>query len=358
MAYNKIQNNFWIDEKVKSWGFKTRMVALYILSNQHRYSEGFYRLPLTYIVEDMGLEKKEITKAIDQLTKDYFIKYDQKNSIILIVNALKYQPLQNVNHCKAALNKLDKLPSSPLLQKFISQAEKHNPKFYNFLKKESKNYRFLKAVFSENKGLNSNKKDGLNLEKNKGLSTKRKKTLKTELTNSQALALPQAHTLTHTQSLTQNKTNGSQDKDIILKSRDFNNKSLKKENDLATELCFYLIELIEKNNPRASVPKKDPSDPLFKKWLKEIDRLKRLGPVGAKAKENKGYSFQEIRDIITFSQQDQFWKSNILSAKKLRKQVIQLENKMKNSNFNASEQNTQMLKKLYLAAKKEENDNA
>lgn len=52
MAYNKIQDNFWIDEKVRSWDFKTRMIALYLLNNQHRYSEGFYRLPLSYIAED------------------------------------------------------------------------------------------------------------------------------------------------------------------------------------------------------------------------------------------------------------------------------------------------------------------
>jgi len=146
MSYNKIQDNFWIDEKVRSWDFKTRMIALYLLTNQHRISEGLYRLPLSYIVEDMELEKEEILKSVERLTADNFIKYDRANSMVLIINALKYQPLQNINHCKAALNKLDELPSSPLLEDFIKQAEKYNSKFYNFLKKESKNYRFLKAL--------------------------------------------------------------------------------------------------------------------------------------------------------------------------------------------------------------------
>jgi hypothetical protein len=65
------------------------MIALYLLS---------------YIAEDMGLEKTEILKSIEKLSSDNFIKYDRDNSIILIINALKYQPLQNINHCKVALN--------------------------------------------------------------------------------------------------------------------------------------------------------------------------------------------------------------------------------------------------------------
>lgn len=332
MSYNKIQDNFWIDEKVRSWNFKTRMISLYLLSNQHSYSEGYYRLPLSYIAEDMRLEKKEIIKSIEILCSDNFIKYDRDNSIILIVNALKYQPLQNINHCKAALNKLKQLPSSPLLKDFVRQAEKYNPKFYKFLKKESKKLRFLKEVFVEieNKGLNSTGKDGISQDKTKSIKSK----------SDDSPALTQALTLAQSPAQAQAKTNVSQ----------------KDEFNEIDQLCCYLIELIEENNPRASLPEKDPTDPLFKKWAKEIERLKRLGPVGAKAKENKGYSLQEIRDIISFSQKDQFWKSNILSAKKLRKQVIKLENKMKITKLNDSKQKTNMLKNLYLAAKEEEDD--
>lgn len=344
MAYNKVQDNFWIDEKVRSWDFKTRMIALYLLSNQHRYSEGFYRLPLSCIAEDMSLEQQEILNAFAVLTEDNFIKYDSKNSMILIINALKYQPLQNINHCKAALNKLDELPASPLLFDFISQAEKYNLKFYKFLKKESENHSFLKAIFAEKKAPPANKSKGLRAEEKYGL--------KTDGDNSPALtqALTPAQTLTPEQI----KNNVDDKEEIIFLEQKSNNDLNSSSLSPVEELCLYLIQLIEKNNPRASVPKKDPTDPLFKKWAKEIERLQRLGPVGAKAKENKGYSLQEIRDIISFSQQDQFWQNNILSAKKLRKQVIKLENKMKSSKFNTSSQKTDLLKELYLEAKEEE----
>lgn len=340
MGYNRIQNNFWIDKKVRKWDFKTRMIALYILSNQHSISEGYYRLPVSYIAEDMVLQKEEINKSIEKLVSDNFIKYDTNNSMILIINALKYQPLQNINHCKAALNKLKQLPSSPLLKDFIKQAEKFNTKFYNFLEKESKDHKFLKKVFRENKGTDSKLQKGLNSNRMDALQTNGK--------NSQALSL----TLTPTQSQTQTRkiTNISQKETFSAEEQQTENNSLSP----AEELCFYLIKKIADNNPRASLPKKEISDPLFKKWTKEIERLHRLGPVGAKKNENKGYSWQEIRNIIDFSQQDQFWKTNILSSKKLRKQVIMLESKMKNSKSNSSQKKTNKLKELYLAAKEEE----
>jgi hypothetical protein len=344
MGYNKIQDNFWIDEKVRSWNFKTRMIALYLLSNQHSFSEGLYRLPLSYIAEDMELEKEEILKTIEKLSSDRFIKYDRDNSIILIINALKYQPLQNINHCKAALNKLKQLPASPLFNDFITQAKKYNSKFYKFLEKESPELKFLKEAFTVNKskGLTSKLQDDLNSDKKDSLSA--------ECSDSPALS--QALTPVQAQTQAQSKTNVEQ-QEVSFLNQESQNSNL----NSVEELCRYLIELIENNNPRASVPKKDSSDPLFKKWAQEIERLHRLGPVGAKAKENKAYSLQEIRDIITFSQQDQFWKSNILSAKKLRKQVIKLENKMKSAGFNYS-QKTNKPKKLYLAAREEEKEDA
>lgn len=340
MTYQKVQTNFWINNKVRSWDFKTRMIALYLLTNQHRISEGLYRLPLSYIAEDLQLKVKDIKKAIERLSRDQFIKYDRDNSMILIINALKYQPLQNINHIKAAVNKLAALPISPLLGELIRLAECYNPKFYNFLKKESKEKGFLKKPFSQ-----INKKA---TEKNKGLQTNGNKPLKTKCFDSQALA--QALTPTPAQTQAQVKTDADKNAEIIFLNKTFDNNNL----DKAAELTGYLISLILKNNSRASVPKKELADSRFKKWVKEIDKLHRLGPVGAKKSENKGYSFAEIKAIIDFSQQDQFWKSNILSTKKLRKQVIKLENKLKSSKSNPTSQRTDQLKKIYLEAKEEE----
>lgn len=336
MSYNKIQDNFWIDEKVRGWDFKTRMIALYLLNNQHRFSEGLYHLPLSYIVEDTKLTKNEIDKALKKLCSDNFIKYDRVNSIILIINALKYQPLQNINHCKAALKKLEQLPKSPLLKELIAKAKLYNPKFYQLLKKQSQNIKFLQLAFQE---ISNN---DLNLTQTKGLKLDLAEGLQSDAKNSQAQTPTPVPILTQTL-----------DKEAEIIFKDNQNPELKE----LEKLTCYLIELIENNNPRAPLPAKNPANSHFKKWYKELERLHRLGPVGANADEKKGYSFQEIEAIINFSQQDQFWKNNILSARALRKQIIKLENKMKSSKYSKSNQKTDMLKSLYLAAKEEEDLN-
>ncbi|NLT94838.1 MAG: hypothetical protein GXW85_04780 [Clostridia bacterium] len=89
--------------------------------------------------------------------------------------------------------------------------------------------------------------------------------------------------------------------------------------------AIYLRNRILENNPRARVPNDDPGDPLLQKWAQEMDRLGRIGPPGG----TRGYSWQEIRDLIDFSQDDEFWRANILSAGKLREKCVQLENQMR-----------------------------
>lgn len=90
--------------------------------------------------------------------------------------------------------------------------------------------------------------------------------------------------------------------------------------------ALYLRKRILANNPRAVVPKEKPEDKTLQKWALDMDRLNRLGPPGGDA---QGYSWDEIRAIIDWCQDDHFWQTNILSASKLREQVVKLEAQMK-----------------------------
>jgi len=78
----------------------------------------------------------------------------------------------------------------------------------------------------------------------------------------------------------------------------------------AYKLTEYLKAWILKNNPRAR--------PKPKSWPAEIDKMIRID----------GRTPEEIRRVIDFSQMDDFWWPNILSAGKLRKQFDQLFSKM------------------------------
>jgi hypothetical protein len=72
-------------------------------------------------------------------------------------------------------------------------------------------------------------------------------------------------------------------------------------------LSLYLYNHMLKNNPEAKKPN-------FQSWCKHIDYMIRL--------DNR--SVDNIKKVIEFSQNDSFWKSNILSTSKLRDKYDQL----------------------------------
>jgi hypothetical protein len=76
-------------------------------------------------------------------------------------------------------------------------------------------------------------------------------------------------------------------------------------------LASLLHDLIKENDPKSK-------EPNIQRWALEIDRLIRLD----------GREPEEIETVLRWSQADPFWKTNILSATKLRKQFQQLKLKM------------------------------
>jgi len=79
-------------------------------------------------------------------------------------------------------------------------------------------------------------------------------------------------------------------------------------------LATMLFTWMKKNNPNTKAPN-------MQKWAKEFDLML----------EKDKRTFDQIKTIIEFSQNDAFWKSNILSPEKLRKQFDQLLLKSKNT---------------------------
>jgi len=72
-------------------------------------------------------------------------------------------------------------------------------------------------------------------------------------------------------------------------------------------LSKLLFDKMRENNPKCK-------EPSLEKWSLEIEKLIRIN----------GQSREDIEKVIKWCQSDSFWKSNILSAEKLRKQFDQL----------------------------------
>jgi len=114
--YTRIKSIFWNDEKVKLWSDDAKLLALYLLTSPHNNILGCHVLPKLYISADLNWDAKRLDEAFNQLFRDGFIKYDETNRLLLIVNYLKHNPIENGNQAKAAEKQLAELPKSPLLQ--------------------------------------------------------------------------------------------------------------------------------------------------------------------------------------------------------------------------------------------------
>lgn len=77
-----------------------------------------------------------------------------------------------------------------------------------------------------------------------------------------------------------------------------------------TDACNLLADLMQSNGAKRPV--------INDAWLTDMDRLNRID----------GRSWDEIEKVIRWCQQDSFWRTNILSPAKLRKQFDQLKLKM------------------------------
>lgn len=79
-------------------------------------------------------------------------------------------------------------------------------------------------------------------------------------------------------------------------------KNIFVDDSIEYQLSLKLKSLILRNNPNARTPKN------LQSWSKEFDLMMRIDK----------RTPEQIREVIEFSQNDSFWKSNILSAKKVR----------------------------------------
>lgn len=116
--YWKVSPKLWN----KPWTNDAKLLALYLLTNQHRVMEGLYRLPKAYICADLDWTEKRLSKPFEELTNARFIKYE--NGIVLIRKTLKYQAPENPNQIVHALKALEQVGDTQLIVGLWAAAER------------------------------------------------------------------------------------------------------------------------------------------------------------------------------------------------------------------------------------------
>lgn len=124
--YNRISPRFWSDPKVLGWDDDTKLLAMYLLTCEHRTTEGYFRLPKLYMQADLEWSAERLAEPFGQLLADGFIEWDENTSVLLIVSALKNQPPQNPNQAKGAAKAIALLPPNALEKRFLELAEAHS----------------------------------------------------------------------------------------------------------------------------------------------------------------------------------------------------------------------------------------
>lgn len=121
------------------------------------------------------------------------------------------------------------------------------------------------------------------------------------------------------------------------------------EDHEATILTKLLVKMMLQNNPNARIPKTEKQK---EQWVDVMEKIHRLD----------GYSYEQIKQVIIWSQNDDFWKANILSTRKLREKmptlVLQMERK-KNQRMQLQSQSryartVSTLERLYREAEESE----
>ena len=123
--YSRVPTGFWSDNRSRFWSDDVKLFALYVITSAHRTLEGIFLLPLLYASADLRWSMKKVTKMIEFLTQEEFLKFDPKTTTLLIRNALRYQSPENDNQAKSCLRRIASLPTSDLLPDFLLLAKQH-----------------------------------------------------------------------------------------------------------------------------------------------------------------------------------------------------------------------------------------
>ena len=130
----------WKDIKFKKLSIESKLLFVYLLSCQHRNVLGLYHLPKYYIKADIGYPIERVTKGLDELSSNGFIRYDEGSETVLVKNFLKYNPLDNANQVKGAAKVLKTIPKTPLFYNMLDVLESNGIKNSDLLHKAINKY--------------------------------------------------------------------------------------------------------------------------------------------------------------------------------------------------------------------------
>lgn len=123
--FASVSPGFWTDEMVRGWNDAQQKLALYLLTCEHRNLQGIYRLPLRYAADDLLWSEAKLKKHLGRLIEDGFVEFDERVSVVLLPQALRYYQPTTDRQLQGAIQALAKVPETPLKDRFAEVARQH-----------------------------------------------------------------------------------------------------------------------------------------------------------------------------------------------------------------------------------------
>lgn len=138
-SYHKVSLLFWKDPQIRAWlkagEHVTVTVALYLLTTDHKNSEGLYWLPKSYLETDLALEADEVALRMAHLLDTGFIEYDVDAEVVFLPKALKYHEPKAEKQIKGAISALERVPDTYLFPRFLTVCQSLAPSLAKEIRK-------------------------------------------------------------------------------------------------------------------------------------------------------------------------------------------------------------------------------
>jgi hypothetical protein len=123
-AFRNVFPGIWSDPMTND----ARLLALYVLTNRLRATEGFYELPAGLALAELDWNAERYAVAWGELEAADFAHYNPKAQVVFITRALKYQPPAGPKQVTGALRQIVSVGGAPeLFARLWAAAEKYAP---------------------------------------------------------------------------------------------------------------------------------------------------------------------------------------------------------------------------------------
>lgn len=126
--FAKISPKFWTGKtgkEIRSLGFQSQILALYLMTSPHSNMIGVYYLPISYICHDTGSPFEGASKGLASLSKLGFCTYDDCSEFVWVQEMAKHQCggqlKENDKRVPSINNDYLSLPDLPFLSNFYDK---------------------------------------------------------------------------------------------------------------------------------------------------------------------------------------------------------------------------------------------